>query len=129
MQITKRDGTTEDFNTDSIFNAIQAAAIDTGYDADEAFKVADEVTTKVVFKVTSCEEDITVESIQDIVEHVLLVSRYKDVAKSYIQYRHDRCQVRDGKSKLHQAITSILDRTDESLLFENGNLDSETLTT
>ncbi len=127
MQVVKRDGQVVEFNSDSIFDAVQAAAIDSGYDADEAFKVADEVTAKVVPKVASCEEEITVEGIQDIVEHGLLVSRYKDVAKSYIQHRHGRCQVRDGKSKVFQDIDEFLNGGNEEVSTENSNKPAEQL--
>ncbi len=129
MQVVKRDGQVVEFNSGSIFDAVQAAAIDSGYDADEAFKVADEVTAKVVPKVASCEEEITVEGIQDIVEKVLMISKYKTTAKSYIEYRHDRDQVREEKSSWASIGIDITSGEDTESQRENSNVPRNSVTT
>lgn len=130
LEVIKRDGTKEDFTTKRIFEAVYSAAKDAGYENEKAFEISDTVTTKVVFKVLHREGDeVTVESIQDDVEKGLMSSKYKDVAKKYIEYRSERDRVREGKSQLHSAINSVIDRSDPALMYENGNLDSETLTT
>ncbi len=129
MQVVKRDGQVVEFNSGSIFDAVQAAAIDSGYDADEAFKVADEVTAKVVPKVASCEEEITVEGIQDIVEKVLMISKHKTTAKSYIEYRHDRDQAREVKENLFDDVNSLINQDGADILTENANRDARIIPT
>ena len=129
MYIIKRDGTTQEFDTKRIMNAIHAATLDAGYGTEEAFEVADKISTEVIFKVTSKEENLTVEEVQDTVEHVLLLSKYKDVAKAYIQYRHERCRVREEKSSYVKMGLDILGGDDTESQRENSNLPRDSMAT
>ncbi len=130
LEIIKRDGTSQVFNSRSIFDAIHPAAIETGYSEEESFNIADEVTTKVVFKITSHDKEvITVESVQDKVEKVLMVSKWKDVAKSFMNYRHDRDQIREEKSSYVKMGLDILGGEDEESQRENSNLPRDSMAT
>lgn len=128
MKITKRDGLVEDFDTKKIFNAVKSAA-ETIYNEKEAHNIADEISTKVVFKITSSDGDISVEQVQDIIEKVLLCSHWKDVGKVYIKYRHDRDSVREGKSKLFSEIDTFLNGTDDTYSKENANKSTDQIVT
>jgi len=93
-KIRKRNGKLVDFDISKIAKAISKAGKATGeFDEAEAKKLADKVA-----KVS--EEQIrrkvpTVEEIQDIVEDVLLATRYKITAKAYIIYRQKHAEMRE----------------------------------
>lgn len=94
--ITKRDGSVTSFKKEKITAAIQKAGTATGeFGEEEASKLA----TKVVKKINELLDDTTlhVETIQDIVEEVLLESKFKQTAKAYIIYRelHAKSRKRD----------------------------------
>ncbi len=130
MKITKRDGTKQEFKTQFISDAVYSAAVDAGYGEEKSAEIADEVSTKVVFKITSCTEtEITVEGVQDAVEHVLLVSKYKDVGKKYIEYRHDRNRVREEKSSWVSLGLDVLSENDTESQRENSNIPRDSVTT
>jgi ribonucleoside-diphosphate reductase beta chain len=90
--ITKRNGTTVEFKTDKITNAIKKAAAQTGeFDVSEAIRL----TQGVLELINHSDYDkLTVETVQDLVEVVLLESKYKSTAKAYIIYREKRKQAR-----------------------------------
>lgn len=127
MKVTKRDGVKQDFDTKKIFNAIQSAAISVGYSDYQSSNIADQITTKVVFKITHKDENIEVDKVHDAVEHTLMVSKYKDVAKHYIAYRSERNRVREGKSKVFEDIDDFLNGDNEEVSKENSNKPSQEL--
>lgn len=90
--ITKRDDSVVDFESKKITRAIQKAGKQTGeFGLEEA-----EALTKQVLNVINENNDnpLTVETVQDYVEEVLLESEYKQTAKAYIIYREKRHQAR-----------------------------------
>ena len=119
--ITGRDGTVSVFCEDKIAQAIYAASVDAGEEVE-----VETIVRKVVGKLS---KEPTVEEVQDAVVHALLVSKYKKTGEAFVGYRALRNEVREGKSTLSSSLNSVLARDDEGLMFENGNLDSKTITT
>jgi len=72
--VIKRDGRIVPFNALKIVNAVHAAMQETG-------KVDLDLASHIAAKITLLTEDHTVEEIQDMVEHALMESERKDVAK------------------------------------------------
>ncbi len=94
--ITKRDGSTATFKKEKITQAIFKAG-----QAMEEFGLveAERLAQKVINKIKGLDENVllNVEMIQDLVEEVLLESKYKKTAKAYILYRekHAKSRSRD----------------------------------
>lgn len=110
--IKKRNGRVVAFKQQKIADAISKAGEATGeFDAKTAYKLSDKVIAKAEAKLDK--KTPTVEEIQDIVEDVLLTSRFKTTAKAYIIYR-------DQHEKLRQITsTAQINLVDQYL----GNLD------
>jgi ribonucleoside-triphosphate reductase len=123
LKVIKRDGIEQDFNTNKIFNAVKKACSSVGYSDYDSHNIADQITTKVVFKLTH-EHNLTVERIQDVVENTLMVSKHKDIAKHYIRYRAERDRIREGKHKVFYDIEEFLNGSNEDVSRENSNKDS-----
>ena len=121
LRIHKRDGRVEVFDTKKITAAIQKAGEATGeFAAEEAKKL----TLKVMTLVHSLRDtlDLTVESVQDIVEEVLLASPYRRTAKAYIIYREQHARIREMVRKADvDLIDSYLGRSDWRVR-ENSNM-------
>lgn len=94
-QVVKRDGKVLDFNLSKITVAIQKAfdGLEKQYTSD----IIDFLALKVTADYESKIRDglISVESIQDSVEDVLVQAGYSDVAKAYILYRKQREKIRN----------------------------------
>ena len=123
--IRKRDGKVVRFNSEKITDAIAKAGAATGeFKADRAKALSDKV-----LKIAS--EEIktkipTVEQMQDIVERVLMESKFKKTAKAYIEYRIERTRIRNAKTKLMQIYStiSIADASEDSdVKRSNANVD------
>ena len=90
MEVIKRDGEIAEFNLQKITNAISKAfnATEKLYNEDIINLLALRVTSD--FQSKAKNGKISVEDIQDSVEHTLEQSGYTDVAKAYILYRKNR---------------------------------------
>jgi len=121
VRIRKRDGRTEIFDTRKIISAIQKAGEATGeFGGEEARRLA----IKVVTLIHSLKDtlDLTVESVQDIVEEVLLASPYRRTAKAYIIYREQHARIREMVRKADvDLIDSYLVKSDWRVR-ENSNM-------
>ncbi len=100
INVMKRDGEVAEFNLKKIGDAISKAftATHKSYNDDIINLLALRVTSDFQSKVT--DDRITVEDIQDSVEHILEQSGYTDVAKAYILYRKNREKIRNMKSTI-----------------------------
>ena len=110
--IKKRDGRTVKFDRKKIEKAIEKAGLETGeFDA----KTAKELTDKVlaVLETRNPKRLPGVEDIQDVVEDILIDSKFKKTAKAYIIYRDQHKRLREITSESH------IDLIDKYL----GNLD------
>ena len=112
MYVIKRDGTRVLFDPNKIVTAINKAMLSVDgslYETETAEEIADLVGSR------GC--DMSVETIQDLVEELLMKSERPDVAKAYILYREERSKERIRRSKL---INSVMRRTEASSV-ENAN--------
>ena len=75
--VIKRDGLEKNFDITCIEEAIKKAAIA----ASKEINDFDDIISKITNKLNK--EKMTVEEIQEVIEHTLMVSKYKDVAKKY----------------------------------------------
>ena len=100
FQVLKRDGEIADFNLTKITEAISKAfkATEKSYTEDIINLLSLRVTADFQNKVN--EGQVSVEDIQDSVEHVLEQTGYTDVAKAYILYRKNRERIRNMKSTI-----------------------------
>ncbi len=92
--IKKRDGKRVKFDPDKITAAIAAAGKATGeFDKAQAAKLTAKVLAEAADQIT--EKVPSVEQIQDVVEQILLASKFKKSAKAYILYRDQHDKLRD----------------------------------
>ncbi len=114
--IQKRDGRQAEFDetkiTDAIFKAAQSVG---GADRQTAMEVTIDVLKYIKEKETGV---LTVESVQDIVEKVLIENGHARTAKAYILYRARRTGIRNARSELMDTVAEILKETDR----DNANI-------
>lgn len=118
--VTKRDGRRRKFDKEKIKAAILEAFIAVDGKADEyaelkAQNIADYIDD------LELGHTLTVEEIQDLVEHGLMACKRKDVAKAYILYREQRNRVRTLNTDLMQNIMEKLNAT--NVANQNANVD------
>ena len=98
--IKKRDGRTVKFDRTKIEKAIEKAGLETGeFDGKRAVKLTDKVLAQLEKRDLKKSPDV--ETIQDIVEDVLIASKYKKTAKAYIIYRDQHKKIREINSAAH----------------------------
>jgi ribonucleoside-triphosphate reductase len=126
--IKKRDGRVVGFSKEKITRAIyKAAKAVGGSDYDIAEELSDQVIT-YLYKNYSENECPDVETIQDIVEKVLIEEGHARTAKEYILYRSDRTRERESNTRLmktYQGIT-FQEAQDNNLMRENANVNGNT---
>ena len=111
MNIIKRNGTIEPFYRDKVVNAITGAMDETekGIDFPLAFQIAVDIEDK--YKHDGIRGSIpTVEDIQDEVEHQLMCSDRKEVAKRYILYREERAKKRNEMWEMDELQRDIYEK-------------------
>ena len=120
MVVIKRDGRAVSFNKQKIVDAIVAAFYEQ-YDILDSDmracteKIADEI------EAISKTKDLHVETIQDIVEKKLMATKYKNVAKAYINYRYLHGLARDQYREMMDAVAEKL--TAKNVQNQNANVD------
>lgn len=118
MKVIKRDGRVVDFESDKIISAIQKAFLSVNpkiseEDYDFCVKIAEDIASK--------DTDMNVEDIQNIIVKKLMGSRHKDVAESYVKYRHLREMARNQYKDLMDAVADKLRAT--NVKNQNANVD------
>lgn len=100
FMIEKRDGSTVDFDSQKIQTAMEKAFVSTG--TAVSGDVLELLTLRVVADFVERSEDcrISVETIQDSVEKVLMQSGFVEVARAYILYRKQHANIRSAASTL-----------------------------
>lgn len=123
--IEKRNGEKVPYQEEKIAVAIAGAFQDFDKDFDDPdvlylieSKIADKAKQKIV----------SVEDIQDIVEDTLLDMGYRQEAKAYIRYRHERELVRKANTT-DKTIKELLDGESEFWTKENSNKNVKWITT
>ncbi len=131
--IIKRDGSSVDFDSTKIFQAMskanRAVCNGSGGAHEEAMSPTDLafLTEKVQQKLLSLKKN-NVEEIQDIVEESLIRFGYAKTAKAYILYRHEHSKIRQAEAALmdiYKTLTWTPARDDDSKR-ENANIDGDT---
>ena len=100
IQVVKRDGETAEFCLKKITEAIKKAFRATGNEFNDEILELISLRVTADFQPRMKDGSISVEEIQDSVEHVLEQTGYTDVAKAYILYRKQREKIRSMNSAL-----------------------------
>ena len=100
IQVVKRDGETAEFCLKKITEAIKKAFRATGNEFNDEILELLSLRVTADFQPRMKDGSISVEEIQDSVEHVLEQTGYTDVAKAYILYRKQREKIRSMNSTL-----------------------------
>lgn len=123
ISVLKRDGRSVRFDATKIYRAIESALNSRGIE-DHEFAV--EATNAVVEGLP--EQSLDIPAIQRAVEDYLMGSKYPEVARAYIEYRHDRDVERDQAMDVQHSVGKLLSR-DKSVINENANKDATVFNT
>ncbi|MBY7855743.1 NTP reductase large subunit [Vibrio fluvialis] len=123
--VIKRDGSKAPFNRDRIQAAVESAADEV---SSEIAIYALNVALAVELKLKEYDE-VHIAEIQTLVENELMQGPYKALARSYIEYRHDRDIAREKQSKLTLEIEGLIQESNVDLLNENANKDGKVIPT
>lgn len=127
IKVVKRDGKIEEYNSNKIYKAVEAASEKSGEFIDiNIYNLIEKITNKII---DLNQQQISIEQIQNIVEHCLMVSKYKLTAKVYIEYRHERDMVRESKSEWAKLGIDLVTGVDTESQRENSNVPRNTVTT
>ena len=120
--IIKRDGREVNFDKTKIESAILKAFNEVDGDITEfAKEKASNIADYIENKSNESTDPMNIEDIQDLVENGLMSTKRKDVARSYINYRHTRAIERERRSALHKEITEKL--LASNVKNQNANID------
>ncbi|TEW53405.1 anaerobic ribonucleoside-triphosphate reductase [Psychromonas sp. RZ22] len=122
--VIKRDGSQVPFNALRIAEAILKASGAARCKGVDAFAIAAEVEEQL-----QSQEEVDIHHIQDAVEACLMKSGHIELARVYIEYRHDRDIARERKSHLNNEIDGLIEQSNASLLNENANKDGKVIPT
>ncbi|WP_313652910.1 anaerobic ribonucleoside-triphosphate reductase [Pantoea sp.] len=123
--VIKRDGCRTTFDAQRIEQAVAAAARAADVrDSTWCAQVAEQVAGQLADR-----PEVAIHEIQCAVEETLMAGPYPQLARVWIEYRHDRDVARDRQSRLHHAIRGLVDQTNAALLNENANKDSKVIPT
>lgn len=115
--VTKRDGRIVPFDRSKIVNAIRSAM-------ERTSRIDEALANYISERIAAIDHDCTVEEIQDIVEHYLMDSDRKDVAKEYIIYRAERSRIREMNSGI---VKNVWDKiSGKKIENANANVDEAT---
>ena len=119
MEIIKRDGSKQEFNSNKIKIAIQKAFNETlteNISEEQLNKLVETITDYIIL------EGIThVEDIQDTVEDFLMQNEYHQTAKNYIKYRYKHQLARDRYKEMMDAVKEKIEA--KNIQNQNANLD------
>ena len=121
QMIKKRDGRRVKFDARKITAAIASAGAETA-ELDE--KIAASLTKKVIARLQADKNRHmpSVEDVQDVVEDVLLDSRYKKTAKAYIIYRDQHKKLRQIAASAHVDLVDNYVNNLDWKIKENSNM-------
>jgi len=122
LQVIKRDGAVVAYDISKISAACVRAAQVAHYAEPEALaeRIAAEVKEQCLALATAT---LDIPTIQLMVENALM-HEFPEVARVYIQYRHDRDNIRAQGSELHAKLMGLVHKTDEEATTENANKDA-----
>lgn len=129
MRVTKRDGRQVDFDKSKIFNAVFKAFSQLNKPPIESTQIAGQIAEEIE---SEYKDGGSVEDIQNMVEHKLMGTYYKDVAKAYITYRYQKNQDRVLQGNLetrYERLQKLITGKDEESNKENSNKDTRIIPT
>lgn len=120
MKVIKRNGSEVEFDKQKIGSAINKAFQEIYGSSDEemiscANKIADDIAA------ISSAKELHVEEIQDLVEDALMSTKFKSVAKAYINYRYLHKMARDQYKEMMDAVAEKLSA--KNVQNQNANVD------
>lgn len=126
LYVVKRDGREAAFNSVKITNAIKKACNESTLELKESEII--DLTQKVIKKFEDEDKNkVSVEEIQNMVEHVLTDNGFKEIGMAYSNYRKERTKIREIKSDLMKAIEKIGVETDRDNANVGNNFSSKLL--
>ncbi|MFZ7308427.1 anaerobic ribonucleoside-triphosphate reductase [Avibacterium avium] len=125
--VIKRDGSRAQFDIQRIINAIRKAALAVGIEQEDYWQKMGQQVANGIF--AKYQQEIDIHDIQRLVENQLMVSDYPQVARTYIEYRHDRDLAREKRSQLTREIEGLIEQSNVELLNENANKDAKVIPT
>ncbi|MGD8231859.1 anaerobic ribonucleoside-triphosphate reductase [Vibrio sp. TRT 1302] len=123
--VIKRDGSRAPFSRDRIQAAVESAA---EHVDQEIALYALNVALAVELQLKDHDE-VHIHEIQTRVENELMQGPYKSLARSYIEYRHDRDIAREKQSTLTREIEGLIEESNVDLINENANKDGKVIPT
>jgi anaerobic ribonucleoside-triphosphate reductase len=122
LQVIKRDGAVVSYDVKKIAAACLRAAKAAGYAEPQA--LAQGIATEVEQQCLAIDSGmLDIPAIQEMVENALM-HEFPEVARVYIQYRHERDTTRARGSELHAKLMGLVHKTDEEATTENANKDA-----
>lgn len=118
MLVIKRDGREVPFDKEKIKAAVIGAFSDVDGVASEYAK---DKAREIANHIEAFNRNMTVEEIQDEVEHKLMGSNRKDVARQYIVYRDERTRARERNTKFMKTIMEKVSAS--NIQHQNANVD------
>ena len=117
MNVIKRNGDIEEFNPLKIKNAIEQAMKSVNCYDENLLEI---ITNNII---EECENDIviSIEEIQDCIEHCLIKENLPEVAKEFILYRDQRRRVREQQARLYIESQKQMDDILNAKGIENAN--------
>ncbi|MFZ7155394.1 anaerobic ribonucleoside-triphosphate reductase [Avibacterium avium] len=125
--VIKRDGSRAQFDIQRIVNAIRKAALAVGIEQGDYWQKMGQQVANGIF--AKYQQEIDIHDIQLLVENQLMASDYPQVARTYIEYRHDRDLAREKRSQLTREIEGLIEQSNVELLNENANKDAKVIPT
>ena len=116
MNVTKRDGSLQEFDITRIQKALAAAFADCDYDID--LKTIEDIASEV-----SIWDEMSIEDIQDQVVELLDDWDFHDVAESYAMYRKEHALLRAKKDRVIADIKVKLEAS--NIENQNANVDEQ----
>ena len=120
--IKKRDGRSVIFNPEKIKQAVSKAFIEVdGEITPYAEEKAKNIANYIEGYMEGQPNELTIDDIQTLVENGLMACRRKDVARAYIEYRHDRDKTRKWNNQMMTIMSEKLQAS--NVQNQNANVD------
>ena len=125
MEVIKRNGSRVGFDSHKIEVAILKAFAEI---RSELTDDINECAKKIAGEIGATGKDMSVEDIQDLVEKKLMATKYKDVAKAYVEYRYKHKLIREFNTT-DKTIKELLCGESDYWNNENSNKNARVVTT
>lgn len=127
MQVIKRNGEKVEFEKEKIEQAVLKAFNEVDGEITPESKKKSEGIANSIYDTSSENNDLSVDTIQDMVEDKLMASKRKDVARAYVRYRYKRDLIRQSNTT-DKSILELLNGTNDYWNRENSNKDAKVVT-